>query len=84
LIENILQLISTCDDDSNAHSPEVKKESKVVEISIEKWIFVIPLYLQSYPIFKTVYFVRRRLSRYTVNHYLGIKLFLDPTSGVKE
>ena len=84
MIENILQLISTSDDDSHAHSPEIEKESKIVEIPIKKWIFVIPLYLQSYPIFKTVNFVRRRLSRHTINHYLRIKLFLDPTSGVKE
>jgi len=64
----MLKLISSCDDDSNADYPQIEQQPEIIQIAVEKGIFVIPFHFKSDLIFETVYFVCWGIMLHTV-HY---------------
>ena len=56
-IENALQFIAARNDHTDTNRTQIEKQSKVIQISIIKWIFVISFNFQGNAIFKTVNFM---------------------------
>lgn len=46
LIENVLQFACARDDDARVYGPEFEKLPEVIQVTIEKWILVVPLNLK--------------------------------------
>jgi len=58
-IKNFLKFVRSSDDYTHINGSKLKQKPKIIEISIVKWILVVPFYFQSDPILKAVDFVCR-------------------------
>ena len=47
--------------------PEIEQQPKVIQVSVVKWVFIIPLQFKGYAILETVDFVSRRLSFFAIH-----------------
>jgi len=54
-VEDFLELIATSNNDSHAYCSEVKKQPKVVEVTVKERVFVVPFNLQGDAILVTIH-----------------------------
>ncbi len=78
-IEDNLQVRATSYDYSYIYNLEIKKKTKIIQVPVKEWIFVVPLDLKSYSILEAIDAVGWRVSLGTVNDNCCSKLTLYPS-----
>ena len=53
-VENLLEIGRPRNNDSNVDGAKIEKKPEVIEVSIKKWILVVPLQFERDPAFEAV------------------------------
>ena len=59
--EYFLEFRCPRNDHASVDGPKLEKESKIIQITIEEWVFVVPFDLDGYPSFEAVDGMRRAI-----------------------
>ena len=57
-IKNVLQVVTSGDDDAHGHSAKVKQQPKIVQVAVIERVFVVPLNFEGNPVLEAVNLVR--------------------------
>jgi len=77
--EKFLKLPGPCDNDADLYGPEVKKQAEVIQVTIEKWIFVVPFHLDCDAALEAVNRMSRAVNLMCIDNDGSVKILLDPT-----
>lgn len=78
-----LEIVATRHDNADRNRAPFKKKPEVIQIAIIKWILVIPFDFKRYTIFEAIDLMSRTLNLLGIDEDLGVKVFFDPTPGIK-
>lgn len=84
IVENILQVVASGDDNARADRPQVEEQPEIVQITVVEGVFVVPFDLQRHFVFETVDFMRGRRHRQVVHDHFGLELLFNPAAPVEK
>jgi len=82
-IENPLQFRTSRNDHTSIDRVQIEQETKVIKVTIKKWIFVVPFYFERNTVLVAVDLMRGCHELIVVHYNLCIELLLYPTKARK-